>query len=340
MAERCPDPVNAASQHRPAVKFDPIELLRCLNCGGRLSARHASPPGKDALVCVTCECLVAVRHGIPRFVDVLDDEIARRTQQSFGYEWTHFNDWRHSGDQNFADYFAGVDFASLRDCTVLDAGCGMGRHARQIAKYSRFVIAVDFSSAIEQAKLNTDDVSNVACVQADLLALPLADEAFDYVYSLGVLHHLAETEGALADLVRKVRPGGRLRVYLYWKRHGWKGRLLAIVTALRRITTRMPFPLLRASCRLLSTGLYVLVVLPYRLLSAFGVRAHREWPLFVYSKYPFTVLYNDQFDRFSAPIEKRYDANEVKRLLEQAGLRNVSVRPCFGWVGEGMKPVR
>jgi hypothetical protein len=32
----------------------------------------------------------AVRHGIPRFVDVPEDATARRTQESFGYEWTHF----------------------------------------------------------------------------------------------------------------------------------------------------------------------------------------------------------------------------------------------------------
>ena len=62
-------------------------------------------------------------------------------------------------------------------------------------------------------------------------------------------------------------------------------------------------------------------------------------PLFVYSKYPFNVLYNDQFDRFSAPIEKRYDPGEVKRLLEGAGLTEVAVRPCFGWVADGTKPV-
>ena len=71
-----------------------------------------------------------------------------------------------------------------------------------------------------------------------------------------------------------------------------------------------------------------------------GVRAHQDWPLFVYSKYPFQVLYNDQFDRFSAPIEKRYDADEVERLLEAAGLDAVEVRPCFGWIGEGTKRAR
>ena len=100
----------------------------------------------------------------------------------------------------------------------------------------------------------------------------------------------------------------------------------------------MPFWLLRAACFALSVALFAGVVLPYRLLSAAGVRGLDDWPLFVYSKYPFNVLYNDQFDRFSAPIEKRYDPDDVRRLLEGAGLRDVTVRPCFGWIADGIKP--
>ena len=65
---------------------------------------------------------------------------------------------------------------------------------------------------------------------------------------------------------------------------------------------------------------------------------HQTWPLFIYTKYPFTVLFNDQFDRFSAPIEKRYDPDEVQELLERAGLRDVQVRSCFGWLADGTKP--
>ena len=213
---------------------------------------------------------------------------------------------------------------------MLDAGCGMGRHARQIASYAGQVIAVDFSAAIEQAARNTADCSNVSCMQADLLGLPLDDNTIDFAYSLGVLHHLEQTEAALAGLVGKLKPGGRVRVYLYWKKHGWSGQLLRAVTVARKVTTRVPFSFLRAACWLLSLALWVGVVLPYRALSSLGVTRHEHWPLFVYARYPFTVLYNDQFDRFSAPIEKRYDPEEVEAMLRRAGLENITVRRCFG----------
>ena len=290
------------------------------------------------LRCLGCASTVPVVGGIPRFVRQPAGDVARRTQASFGYEWTHFNDWKPSGETNFNDYFAGTDLAELNGRLVLDAGCGMGRHARQIAAHAGRVVAVDFSRAIDQASRNTAPLGNVDCLQADLLRLPLVDAGFDYVYSLGVLHHIDETTQALAALAAKVRPGGRLRIYLYWKRHGWRGWLLKGVSLIRRMTTRLPLPLLRLLCWPLSVVLYVGVILPYRVLSRLGLKGHESWPLFVYTKYPFTVLYNDQFDRFSAPIEKRYDPDEVRQLLERAGLRDVTVRPCFGWVGEGVRP--
>ena len=322
--------------HTLTMSPELLAILRCPRCAGMLTILEDD--NDCHLTCDACGETFQIAVNIPRILGAQREETARRTQDSFGYEWTHFNDWTQSGQTNFNDYFQGVDLLALKDCAVLDAGCGMGRHTRQIAAYARSIVAVDFSMAIEQAALNTSDLPNVECVQADLLALPFADNAFEFVYSLGVLHHLAETERALASLVRKLKPGGRLRVYLYWKRHGWKGRVLSAVTAARKVTTRMPFPALRTICRLLSLGLFGGVVLPYRALSAVGVRGLDDWPLFVYTKYPFNVLYNDQFDRFSAPIEKRYDDYEVRALLEGVGLSDVKVRPCFGWIADGIKP--
>jgi SAM-dependent methyltransferase len=320
---------------RSVLKLDVVlPLLRCPNCGGTLRMLDESPA---ALACTNCDRAYPIRHGIPRFVDTPDDELARRTQASFGYEWTHFNDWTASGTTNFQDYFAGIDLESLRQAQVLDAGCGMGRHARQLAPHCSHLLAVDFSRAIEAAARNVGDLPNVTCVQADLTRLPVADGAFDFVYSMGVVHHLANTEEAVRGLVRKLRPGGRLRLYLYWKRTGWTGRLLGLVTAARTVTTKLPFPALRVLCWMLSVVLYSAVVLPYRALMALGIPVSDRAPLFVYTKYPFTVLYNDQFDRFSAPLEKRYSESEARALVEAAGLHDVRARAMFGWLVDGIR---
>jgi SAM-dependent methyltransferase len=270
--------------------------------------------------------------------DAAAARLAARTRESFGYEWTHFHQWRDSGEINFRDYFETVDLAALSEKRVLDAGCGMGRHARQMAAHARHVVAVDFSKAIERTAVNTRDVGNVACVQADVLRLPFQDGTFDYVYSFGVLHHLANTETAVRALVATVKPGGRLRIYMYWKRRGAAGALLRVVDAVRLVTTRLPFWLLRRLCWILSAALWLAVIVPYRVLVRAGVRGISTWPLFVYAKYPFRILYTDHVDRFSAPLEKRYDREEVSALLESAGLRDVRVDARVGWIAEGVKP--
>lgn len=325
------------------MRDDLLEFLCCPTCRSELSSVATRGSAIDQLWCPHCGQTTLVRDGIPRFVKQGDlgqrgSSTAARTQSSFGYEWTHFNDWTKSGATNFNDYFGNFDLEWLRGRTVLDAGCGMGRHARQTALFAKTVIAVDFSIAIDQAARNVSDRPNVHCVQADLICLPVPDQACDFVYSLGVLHHLDDTLGALRELVRVLKPGGRLRLYLYWKRDGLAGLLLTLVTLARLVTTRLPFAVLRWLCLVLSVGLFIGVVLPYRLLLKLGVSVNSSWPLSVYTKYPFTILYNDQFDRFSAPLEKRYNEADVRALFEAAGLTGVRVHACFGWIADGVKP--
>jgi len=316
----------------PARQTWLLDLLECRRCAGRFVARDA------ALVCAGCGERVPVRDGIPIFVETAADPVSRQTQSSFGYEWTQFDDWRPSGHTNFADYFDGFDLGSLAGAAVLDAGCGMGRHARFIAPHAARLVACDFSAAIDAAARNLAEFPNVACVRADIQALPFGDGSLDLIYSLGVLHHLADTSSAIRSLVRKLRAGGRLRIYVYWSQSGLTRRLLQLVGAARRVTIRLPHPILRSLCWALSIGLTAAVITPYRILSRLGIRLPDRAPLVVYTKYPFRVLYNDQFDRFSAPIEKRYTADEARALLESAGLTGVRVIERFGWIVEGRKP--
>jgi hypothetical protein len=58
-------------------------------------------------------------------------------------------------------------------------------------------------------------------------------------------------------------------------------------------------------------------------------------PLQTYADYPFGVLVNDQFDRFSAPLEERYEREEVKAMLERAGCSQIVVLSNHGWVADG-----
>lgn len=325
-------PAPGVTPHGSMLSPALLALLVCPACGGEFA------PGDARIVCRACGLEVAAPGGVPRFVPAGLDETSERTRRSFGYEWTHFADWTASGDTNFQDYFGDLELARLSQALVLDAGCGMGRHARMLGPHVGQLVALDFSDAIDQAAQALAVLPHAGCLQADLANPPLRDASFDFVYSLGVLHHLEDTSGALARLARLTRPGGRLRVYLYWQPEGWRGRVLSLVNALRPITTRLPFGVLKAWCFCLSVGLWLGLIVPYRALAALGATWVTRLPLFQYVKYPFVILYNDQFDRFSAPLEKRYRAEQVRALLAAAGLIDIRVWPRYGWIAEGRRP--
>jgi hypothetical protein len=80
--------------------------------------------------------------------------------------------------------------------------------------------------------------------------------------------------------------------------------------------------------------------MPSKMLSKSGPgrRLTRYLPLQTYVNYPFGVLVNDQFDRFSAPLERRFTKTEVEAMMRRAGLVDIEVLPNYGWVADGVVP--
>jgi hypothetical protein len=113
------------------------------------------------------------------------------------------------------------------------------------------------------------------------------------------------------------------------------------VTAARRVTVRLPHRLLHALCVPLAAVLAVAFVWPYRAMRRVPRlrRLAGALPLKTYADYPFGVLVNDQFDRFSAPLERRYTRAEAAAMLQRAGLSDVSVIANHGWVADGRATV-
>lgn len=105
---------------------------------------------------------------------------------------------------------------------VLDLGTGFGRHSFETARRGAHVIAVDLAAdevaatkATFDAMAAADEVPAgvaTAVLRADALRLPFADASFDRVITSEVLEHIADDHGALRELHRVLRPGGRLAV--------------------------------------------------------------------------------------------------------------------------------
>lgn len=266
----------------------------------------------------------------------------RETARSFGYEWQNFSEILPDYESNFRWYFEGFKPESFENKIVLDAGCGTGRHTYYMAQRAREVVAMDLSQAIEVAARNNRDKTNIHFIQADIYHPPFRPDTFDFIYSLGVLHHLPNPENGFRSLFKLLKTDGFMNIYLYWNLEGeaaWRRSLLRLVEGARRITTRMPHALLKKISWVVAASFELAFVRPARIMERFELTrplAGRV-PLGHYRKYSFRVLYTDQFDRFSAPIENRYSRAEVAEWFERAGLKDVVILGGQGWRASGKR---
>jgi SAM-dependent methyltransferase len=101
---------------------------------------------------------------------------------------------------------------------VLDVGAGFGRHAYELARQGMRVVALDFAAGEVQgtrdtfaAMVDAGEIPAqrfVGVLRGDATRLPFADAGFDAVITSEVLEHIPDDTGALAEMVRVLRPGG------------------------------------------------------------------------------------------------------------------------------------
>lgn len=319
----------AVTREGEAPAWTPVvEYLRCPRCGQRVTREHdkvSCPQGHQ----------FSERSGYLDFSDdTRADRTTTRTLSSFGYEWTTFDDVREEDESFAAIYFKDVDLANFTGSVGLDAGCGKGRYTRVLARNFKLVVALDGSDAVEAAVENLKPFDNVCLVRADLRLPLFAAESFDFVMSLGVLHHLDEPREGFMHLVDYLAPRGQLLVYLYSRPEirNIRSVALAIASVIRRLTVHMPHSVLRVLTAPIAALLYVGMVLPGRWGERFpGLNALRRLPMSTYRSKPFRSLVLDTFDRLSAPVEHRYTWSELEPWFADAGLVVDAARDETGW---------
>jgi SAM-dependent methyltransferase len=294
------------------------------------------------LECEGCGSTWPIRGGVPRLVPADLVEQQQRTAERFGWQWQHFAEQHPEFEAQFLDWLDPLTPESFRDKRVLDAGCGTGRHAYYAATYgAREVVALDLSGAVEAARLTLRGFGNVDVIQGDLLRPPLRpaseDGGFDLVYSIGVLHHLPDPEAGFRSLLRYVRPGGTIAIWVY----GYEGNAFVrnVVEPLRRVSTRIPPPLLRVLAWPLGLGFHGAAKVIYRPLSR--TRLGNALPLNEYMSsvavYSFRQNYGIVFDQLAAPTATYLRESDITRWFTESGLEHVRISHRHGnsWRGQG-----
>jgi SAM-dependent methyltransferase len=274
---------------------DLLSILRCPQC--RAAGLRPSPEN-DRLQCPACGHLAAVARGVPRLS-------AEPYVASFGRQWNRYDVARDDEDLAVFQAKTGWNPADLAGKLVLDAGCGGGRYARLLGRFGAKVLAVDLSDAVDKAAALCAEFPSVLVAQADLLDLPLADAAFDFAFSIGVLHHSPNARAAFAQVARKVKPGGKLAVWLYRRNtppQEW------INSGLRAVSTRLPVRVLEPIC----AGMGVLGSLPVlrqSLNKVVNFSNHPDW----------TLRVCDNFDWYAPKYQSHHTTAELSDWFRQEG---------------------
>jgi SAM-dependent methyltransferase len=297
------------------------------------------------LLCVGCGRSWEIRNSVPRLVppDLVPQQ--RKTAAAFGFEWQHFAEQHAEYEAQFLDWLHPIDRDFFRGKRVLDAGCGTGRHAYFAAQYGASeVVALDLSEAVETARRVLSPFEHAEIVQGDLLRPPFRTAAegggFDLVYSIGVLHHLPDPHAGFRSLLRFVRPGGTIAVWVYGYENN--GFVRNVVEPVRRASTRVPPPLLRGAAWPLGAAFHGLAKGVYRPLA--GKAVGSALPLNEYmvsvADFSFRQNYSIVFDQLVAPTAAYIKEAEIRDWFEDGGLEDVAIshRHSNSWRGQGRLP--
>jgi ubiquinone/menaquinone biosynthesis C-methylase UbiE len=267
---------------------------------------------------------------IKSFITDLEYNIDKETVQSFGEEWLKFHSFtKEEINTAGSQYFDIVDETILNTNTaVLDLGCGSGRWTKYIANKVKLVEAIDPSSAVFSASKLNELEENVRITQASVSNIPFNDETFDFVICLGVLHHIPNTQQALFDVIKKIKNGGSILLYLYYNldNRGTIYKLLFRFSSIFRIPiSKLPRKFKKSICDAIAILVYMPLVLLTRIfLFFFGQKAWiKKIPLSYYSDKSFNIIRNDALDRFGTPLEQRFSKKEIEEMLIQSGFVNI-----------------
>jgi SAM-dependent methyltransferase len=265
------------------------ELLACPACSGTLTTTWS---------CRDCGKQFEAEDGIPNLRIAGDS----RTETVRGfYERTPFpgyppRDSLHAlraraGRSEFARL---MDQAIPGDARIVEMGCGTGQMCLYLQRADRIVIGADLTRAslrLGAAAARRFGIDGVQFVETDLRQPGLKADAFDVVYSSGVLHHTPDPRGAFGHLVKLARPGGMIVLGVY------------------NAFARLPLRLRRLAARL--TGFRVIPFDPVLRDRTQETARHDAWLR----------------DQYQHPEEHRHTLAEVQGWFAENGVRYLRAYP-------------
>lgn len=261
----------------------------------------------------------------------MNSNLDEKVVDGFGDEWSRFDQSGLSSNDRlemFKGYFSIFPWEILPKNSIgFDIGCGSGRWANLVAPKVGKLYCIDPSKdALAVAKKNLSEMQNCEFHLAGVDNIPLEDDSADFGYSLGVLHHIPDTEQGIKKCVGKLKKSAPFLLYLYYRfdNRAWWFRLIWQVTEpVRFVISRLPYSLRYLLSQILAVIIYLPIARLALLLEKLGFEVD-SFPLSAYRRRSFYVLRTDALDRFGTKLEKRFTREEIQKMMENAGLERIS----------------
>jgi SAM-dependent methyltransferase len=258
-----------------------------------------------------------------------------RTIEDFGEQWLKYSDNRgyYGSIELFSDILHPfLDPGQIAGLKVAEVGSGTGRIVNMLLRSgARHVIAVEPSEAFGPLCKNLTEPEKVTClnIRGDELP-PFGD--LDYVFSIGVLHHIPDPSPVVGAAYRALRPGGQFLVWLYGKEGN--NLYLLLVKPLRKITKHLPHFLLAS----LVEAVYWPMMLYVDLCRALPFPL-RRYLVSVFSKMSPEKRRLIIYDQLNPNYAKYYSRSEAEKLLLACKFIDVRChhRHGYSWTVIGTK---
>ena len=205
------------------MNLNHLDILRCPVCsshlvGSDLEIHHSRFIVKGKLTCDNCRSTFPISNHIPRFCTSVS-----HPADSFGYQWNSFAlsqiDNCANTDESYIRLTSETCLSSktVEDKTVLEVGCGAGRFLHINLSFNpSLLVGLDVTSAVDSVFQHISPYTdNLLLVQADILSAPFKHNSFDFVYSIGVLHHTPDPYLHFKYAASYVADKGFISVSLY-----------------------------------------------------------------------------------------------------------------------------
>lgn len=259
------------------------------------------------------------------------ENIDNSVVESFGEEWEKFDSFSDEEIQKTGNSYFDIINENIvnRQTYGIDIGCGTGRWSKYLIDKIGFIEAIDPSKAIFSASKLLQNHKNIRFSIASTDNIPFDDKTFDFGMSIGVLHHIPNTQKALSDCVNKIKDGGYFYVYLYYNldnRGAVFRTIFKIVNFFRHRISVLPSKIKKIVCDLIALFVYFPIISIGKIFRFIGLKNIAEkLPLSFYQTTSFHIVRNDALDRFGTSLEQRFSKREVIELMQNAGLKNIKI---------------